>query len=702
MKNHKKTAAFLMGLLLCLGNTALPMMSGYAVDEEISAVSDDAETAPDEELEGEEEGGFRYTVDTDGNAVILGNTLEDKEVTVPDTLGGKPVTELATDAFLGSHAEKIIIPAGIEYISTDDPFASCLNLTEIEVASDNKNYCSEGGVLFSKDMKKLLHYPCANERESYAVPDGIEEIGVAGFAESRLKKITLPSSLKTIGRHSFSFCQFLEEIDMSGTSIEYVDVMAFINDISLTSVKFSDSTAEIDLAAFFGCSKLAEVELPPQISVIRQSAFAGTALKQVTIPATIQEIGYCAFGYDENEIMDSDFVIIGTPGTIAEQYCKDSDSEYGYTNNFTFKSVAAAEAEEEYNKLDKHAFDDYEYALIDGEAYITFCVSMDDVINVPAEMDGHQIVGLYKGAFVTNEASEIILPEGLKTIGENMFSSNLKKLTIPSSCEYIEGSEPFVDCAALESITVADGEGGAFSSQDGVLYDTDKKTILVYPRGKQDKKFTAPASAEEINISAFCGNPYLEEVDISHVKKIGSYAFETCDKLSKVKFSNDLESVGYCAFFACPELKSVRLGEKLDDIADYAFGYVYDSQLAAEIQNGVSSAEEPYSVIEDYTIYTKEDTTAYKYAKACGINVVTNTIGIADANVNRGFLYVIIGIIAAAVLGIIGVATGKSMKKKKASKPAEKKAIVKPKETAEEASENDEEEADDEADEEDN
>lgn len=696
MKDHKKAAAFLMGLLLCLGNTAAPVISAYADDEDKVSVTEDADEAAVEE--GEEEAGFRYTVDSAGNATIIGNTLEDKEITLPDTLGGKPVTELATDAFLGSHAEKIIIPAGIEYISTDDPFASCLNLTEIEVSPDNKNYCSQNGVLFSKDMTKLVHYPAANERESYTIPDSVTEIGVAGFAESRLKSIKLPGSLKTIGRHSFSFCQFLEEIDMSGTAIEYVDVMAFINDISLTSVKFSDSTAGIGLAAFYCCKKLSEVELPPNITYIGQSSFAGTALSKVTIPATIEEIGYCAFGYDENENMDESFVIVGTAGTAAQQYCSDSDTEYGYTNKFTFMTAEAAAAEEEYKSLDRHSFEDYEYALIDGEAYITACVSMDEVVTVPAEMDGHQVVGLYKGAFANNEQiTELILPEGLKTIGENMFSASLKKLTLPGSCEYIEGNEPFVDCAALEEINVADGDGGAFSSQDGVLYDRDKKTVLVYPRGKQDKKYKAPASVETVSTSAFCGNPSLEEADLSHVKTIGNYAFETCSKLSSVKFSKELESVGFNAFFACPELKSVRLGSKLDYIGDYAFGYLYDSQLALSIQNGTSDATEPYSVEDDFTIYTDEDTTAYKYAKACGINVVTNTVGVADANVNRGFLYVIIGIIAAAVLAVIGVATGKSVKNKKASKPAAKKAPAK-----EEKAEEEDGEAEDEADEDDN
>ena len=202
MMDRKKLAAFLTGLLICLGNTAVPVMSGYATDDGNTSIADETDS---EELEGEE-AGFRYTVDSNGNVTIIGNTLEDKEITIPDTLGGKPVTELATDAFLGSHATKIVIPEGIEYISTDNPFSSCLNLTEIEVSSENKNYCSKDGVLFSKDMTKLIHYPASSERESYVIPDGITEIGVAGLAESRLKKITLPQKLEYVGEHAFFGC----------------------------------------------------------------------------------------------------------------------------------------------------------------------------------------------------------------------------------------------------------------------------------------------------------------------------------------------------------------------------------------------------------------------------------------------------------------------------------------------------------------
>ena len=695
MKDHKKTAALLAGLLLCLGNTAAPVMSGYAADTEVTTAA--SEAASDEE-EGEEDAGFRYTVDSDGNATVIGCTLGDKEITIPDTLGGKPVTEIATRAFLRSSIQKINIPASVEYISTDDPFSSCVALTEINVSPDNENYTSQDGVLYSKDMKVLAHYPASKEGTSYDIPDGVEEIGIAAFAESSLKSITVPDSVKTIGRHSFSFCTLLEAIDMSGTKIETVDVMAFAGCESLTSVKFSDFTKEIALAAFMDCKKLEEVELPPELVYVGQNAFAGTAMMKVRIPESVTDIGYSAFGYDSNNSVVEGFTIIGTPGSAAQTYCTDSDTEYDYKNNFEFKSEQAAADEEEYNNLETKAFEDYEYTMIDGKLYITFCVSMDDVIKVPAEMDGIPVYGLYKNAFITNEAAEIILPDGLKEIGLNMFSPNLKKLTIPGSCENIDGDEPFVDCAALEEITVTDGDG-AFSSQDGVLYDHDKKTVYAYPRAKQDKTYKAPSSVEEIWVSAFCGNSYIEEVELTNVKVVGNYAFETCSKLSSVKFSDKLEQVGMCSFFDCPSLKSVRLGNNLSVLGDYSFAYYYDQELEGQIANGTSDAEDPYTTYEDFTIYADEGSTGYKYAKACGINVVTNTYGIGGVNVHKGFLITVISIIGAAILALIGMFIGKSVKKKKASKPAAKKTDSKP-ETDDDASGKEEkEEAEDEADE---
>ena len=680
MEHFKRSAAFILGLLLCFGNAAAPAASVYATDDEITLAAEEGVLA---------DGDFSYTVDSDGNAVITGCTSAESEITVPDTLGGCPVTEIADTAFLENKAETINIPSGIIYISASNPFASCLELKAINVSEDNAEYCSVDGVLYSADMKKLIHYPANKEGASFTVPDGVEEIGIAALSENKLKAIALPDSLTTVGRHAFSFCEQLTAIDMSNTSIEYLDIMTFMSCSSLSSVKFSESTFEIGLAAFYGCTSLAEVTLPEYLAVVGQSAFMGTAMKEIRVPDSVVSIGYSAFGYDLNENADDSFVVIGSVGSAAYKYCTDTDKDYGYANNFIFKSADTADAEAEYNALNTVAAGDYEYAIIDGEACITICVSMDKEIIVPEEIDGYKVTSIYTGAFLNSEATKIVLPETIKTIGEAAFSSALESLTIPGGCEGIEGSEPFLDCISLKEFIVTEGDG-AYSSENGVLYDRDKKTVLAYPIDKEDKTYTAPDSVEEVAMSAFCGNLHLEKVVLTNVEAIGNYAFENCAELNKVKFSKKLTSVGVDAFLECNNLKSVRLYDKLEYIGDYAFGFAYDSVLAAEIEQGVVDATDPFSVISDFKIYTTEDSLAYKYAQACGITVVTGTVEIAGNNVNKGFLYVLTGIASAAVLAVIGVITGKNLSKKKTTKKT-----MAPKTKAEEPEEEIEDEAED-------
>lgn len=50
------------------------------------------------------------------------------------------------------------------------------NLSEIEVDGQNKNYKSQDGILYSKDMKQLLLYPFAKQDVSYSVPEGVDYI----------------------------------------------------------------------------------------------------------------------------------------------------------------------------------------------------------------------------------------------------------------------------------------------------------------------------------------------------------------------------------------------------------------------------------------------------------------------------------------------------------------------------------------------
>ena len=80
------------------------------------------------------------------------------------------------------------------------------------------------------------------------------------------------------------------------------------------------------------------------------AAFAGTGLKEVTIPESVATIGVCAFGYEADMVTKvQDFVIYGKVGSQAEAYCTAEDSENDYSNNFKFRSVMSEEVSDTEN-----------------------------------------------------------------------------------------------------------------------------------------------------------------------------------------------------------------------------------------------------------------------------------------------------------------------------------------------------------------
>lgn len=679
MSHHKKAAALAASLLICM-TSVTPAFSSFAENEsatEESAVSEISDT--DEESEEKVSGDFTYTIDGDGNAHITNCASGETEIAIPENLDGAKVTEIDAKAFRAVHPEKITIPASIEYISADNPFAPCMSVKEIVVDDKNENYCAVDGVLYSKDMKKLLFYPNKKSVKSFNIPDGVEEVGIAAISETELEEITLPDSLSVIDRHSFSFNASLKSIDMSNTSIEYVDAMAFVNCTSLKEVLFSDSTVTIGLAAFLNCESLEEVTLPPALEEVLQSAFMGTALTEIKIPSSVANIGYNAFGYKDDENAVDDFLVIGDSGSAAQKYATDTDDEYDYANDFEFKSTEAIQAEEELKALNPIVSGDYEYSIQDGEAMLLICAAMGDTIEVPEEIDGYKVTSIYKNAFISVGASDIILPDTVKTIGENAFPQTLKSLTISANCTEIAGDEPFLTCLSLEEINVNEGGDGEYSSENGVLYNKDKTLLIAYPHQKSDKTFTPPETVRELQKSSFCYNEYLEEIDLSNVVTIGSYSFEACPSIKSVKLSKDLNFAGNGAFIGCTSLESIRVYDKIETIGEYAFGYDYDEELAAEIQKAqqermsdVDAA--PFSVMDGFKIYADEDSLAFDYAKACGIEVITNTVAIGSKNVDKNFLYVVAGAVIVLILGIAGIFTGRKISAKRKEK---KKSVPK-------------------------
>ena len=200
---------------------------------------------------------FQYELINNNTEVkIISYLGSETDVTVPELIEGKPVTELY--GYIGGknseyhpvfneNVLRIKIPKTIKTIN-EYAFQGKTSPEYIDVDPQNKNFISQEGVLYTTDYKVLIYYPCKKEGKNYEVLEGVEKITGGAFRNaSKLEKIILPKSLKTISNNSFSNCAALQSIK---TSSEYIGEFAFAYCENLSTVQLVEGLKEIDDYAF--------------------------------------------------------------------------------------------------------------------------------------------------------------------------------------------------------------------------------------------------------------------------------------------------------------------------------------------------------------------------------------------------------------------------------------------------------------------
>lgn len=142
-----------------------------------------------------------------------------------------------------SCVETITLSATITEIGSF-AFGDC-PLKEINVNSNNRNFCSVNGVLFTKDKTKLICYPRNKDEQNYSIPNGVLEIDVGAFTNcDNLTTIKMPNSIIDIGRIAFSDCN------------------------NLTNITISNQVSKIEEATFLFCSSLNSITIPHSVKSI--------------------------------------------------------------------------------------------------------------------------------------------------------------------------------------------------------------------------------------------------------------------------------------------------------------------------------------------------------------------------------------------------------------------------------------------------
>ncbi len=236
----------------------------------------------------------------------------------------------------------------------------------------------------------------------------------------------------------------------------------------------------------------------------------------------------------------------------------------------------------------------YEYDILDdGTAEITGYTGSDTNLVIPSKIGGVNVTKIGNSAFYCCSLVSVTIPDSVTEIGSWAFGActSLVSVNIPDSVTEI-GYGAFQDCTNLKRFNV-DKNNTAYSSQNGVLFNMDKTTLLQYPAGKTDKAYDISNSVTKIGERAFYECTSLKNVTIPYgVTEIGYGVFFGCTSLESVTIPNSVTEIGDWTFSWCRSLESVTIPDSVTEIGDYAFFnctsltiYGYSSSAAEKYAN---------------------------------------------------------------------------------------------------------------------
>ncbi len=466
------------------------------------------------------------------------------------------------------------------------------------------------------------------------LPEGMQEVGQYAFNESGIKSITFPESLDRVKMLAFGDCHGLQTINWAkrenntpislgmmaftdcenltaltlprldassgdnlfydcdnlrtvtlGEGTTYIPESAFRDCDTLTTVKLSESLTTIDERAFYDCPSLVNVDLAqaPGLTDIGELAFCRTALKSVTIPASVARMGKEAFGINR--------ALMGF--TVAENSAGGYYAEKGvlyqaaggqvhlvrYPAGVTDTTFAIPD---EVTHIDYGACSHSEHLVTVtfpegleeiGSCAFSHCVNLKNAV---VGKDVEQGEWVFDGCF---NLSTVTIPEGTVVIGGGGDFKDFPALTkattvnIPASVRTIRSSSyskrdendqlihlpgsPFQNLLDLESFTV-DPRSESFTAVDGVLFTKDGTTLISYPPAKAGEAYTVPDGVTTIVPDAFMNAADLERVTLPEsVENVGTNAFVDASALQQVDIYRDFTdidatgdySVGYARLF---------------------------------------------------------------------------------------------------------------------------------------------------------
>ena len=340
--------------------------------------------------------------------------------------------------------------------------------------------------------------------ENVEFPNTVKEIeGYAFYGCSNLTNIALPEGIERIQYGAFQDCYNLKNINIP-TGITEISQWTFGDNYGLTKIEIPTTVTTIGYAAFYDCYGLEDIyicNLESNITfgeewnngvnayihygdckhdIVNEMFEEGLYLEEVSNNLEEGKIP-CRNNYqfklvDENgEIVKNKVVILRTQG----RKINSADVEYGILPNqegiYTIENVdrkkTIVNAVDLTNGMNLIATDEngitWNYTYQDEKATNVHCESgvLGEKVVIPGVLDIYPVVSLQnnqgsgrnifaKKDYESNTTvKEVIIPQGLETIGDRAFRgcANIESIEIPSTVTSI-GESAFSNCNSLTSI----------------------------------------------------------------------------------------------------------------------------------------------------------------------------------------------------------------------------------------------------------
>ena len=516
-------------------------------------------------------------------------------ITIPDS-----VTSIGSYVFYSCDGlTSITIPDGVTSIG-NSTFCGCSSLTSItipdsvtSIGKEAFQYCGQlqyatydtAQYLGNADNPYLaLIIPTNRNYSSYVIHEKAKLIAGGAFKGcTRLKNISIPESVTSIGSSAFEDCSGLTEMTLpfvgatkggtSNTHFGYIfgaSSYSYNDDYVPTSLKkvTITSATSIGFDAFYYCGGLTSITIPDSVTSIGSSAFEDcSGLTEMTLPfvgATKGGTSNTHFGYifgASSYSYNDDYV-----PTSLKKVTITSATSIGFDAFYYCGGLTSITIPDSVTSIGDSAFsgcsslESITLPFVGGgkkTASETYQYPFGYIFGTSSYTGGTAIKQYYYGSSTSSRTySTYYIPSLLKSVtisGGNLLygafynCDGLTSITVPDSVTSI-GNSAFYNCSSLTSITIGNSVTNignyAFSNCGGLT------------------SITIPESVTSIGFYAFDGCSSLTSITIPDgVTSIGERAFQNCNSLTSITIPDSVTSIGSYPFSACSGLTSITVNE---------------------------------------------------------------------------------------------------------------------------------------------